>query len=100
MSPTRRDPPTWRAVLEQHATWQHWTAAIDVQWRPDGVILTGVPARWGAETTAPDFAIQGATMPPPRIRLWRLVRYALRRYHVTIVPQRDETILHLRIKER
>ena len=100
MSPARREPPTWRERLEQHATWQHWTAALDVKWRPDGVQLTGVPAAWDATITAPDFAIQGATMPPPRIRLWRLVRYALRRYHVTIVPTQDTTVLQLRIKER
>lgn len=101
MSPTRRTAPAWQQAIAQHATWQHWTAALDVQWRPDGVVLTGIPARWGPEITAPSFHSQDRALPPPRLRLWNLVRLCLRRtHHVSLVETPDKSTLHIRIKEK
>lgn len=101
MSPGRTPAPPWRRVLEDHATWQDWTKALRVYWHPDGVTLRDVPAQWGPEVQTVEFRVQGREMPPPRNRLWRLVRYALGgRYRVAVVPQEHPSVLQLRITER
>jgi len=99
--PTGPALPPWRRVLEAHTTWQDWTAALAVTWHDHGVILRGVPPRWGRDVTALDFKIQGTgAMPPARRRLWRLVQYALPRYVVRIEADPDPQVVRLWIKEQ
>jgi hypothetical protein len=100
MSPGQTTVPAWQRVLEDHATWQHWTAGRRVQWTADGVIVRDVPAVWEPTITAPAIAAEGAAMPPPRMRLWRLVTYALPRYAVTMVGTVDGSVVQLRIREK
>lgn len=101
MSPTRRELPAWRQALEQHATWQHWTAALGVEWQSDGVRLRDVPPRWGADIRAAEPRHEGAQAIAPRMRLWNLVRLILRRSHrVVLVPTRDKSTVHMRVQEK
>ncbi len=87
--------PPWRQVLEAHTTWRDWTATCPVEWLPDGVRVQRV-------ATVPEvpFAVQGqGGLLPPQMRFWRLVRYALPRWRVALVPETDQTSVHLRIEE-
>lgn len=87
--------PPWRRVLEQHTTWRLWTAACPVEWLADGVRVQRV----AAPPPVP-FAVQsqGAPLAPP-MRFWRLVRYALPQWRVTLVPSTDATTVQLQIVE-
>ncbi len=87
--------PPWRQVLEGHTTWRAWTAALPVEWLPDGVRVQRV-------ASVPDvpFAVQGqGSVLTPQMRFWRLARYALPRWRVALVPDTDQTSVHLRIEE-
>lgn len=87
--------PPWRQVLEQHTTWRDWTATLPVEWLPDGVRVQRV-----ATVPPVPFAVQGqGQLLPPAMRFWRLARYALPRWRVTLVPGLDATAVQLRIQE-